>query len=315
MDSPLDPKHREQLLKLQQKYAVMGQDLSSYLDGLLHSDYLTYWDYIHLDTLLSLQNPKTQFPDEKVFITYHQITELYFNLVLWEIEQIVEHKNLDEAFFVARLQRIIRYFRNLTDSFDIMTEGMERGQFLKFRMSLLPASGFQSAQYRLIEICSTDMINLVEATSREALEEHSDIGQQVEKLYWRSGATELASGKKTLTLQQFEEKYMKQFQETGMKHRARNLWKLYVNNFSGNVKIISCLREYDLLANVFWPLAHLKSAARYLHKDPDDIKATGGTNWQKYLPPRFQKILFFPLLWSEQEREEWGKPGVEKALS
>lgn len=315
MDSPLDPKHREQLLKLQQKYAVMGQDLSSYLDGLLHSDYLTYWDYIHLDTLLSLQNPKTQFPDEKVFITYHQITELYFNLVLWEIEQIVEHKNLDEAFFVARLQRIIRYFRNLTDSFDIMTEGMERGQFLKFRMSLLPASGFQSAQYRLIEICSTDMINLVEATSREALEEHSDIGQQVEKLYWRSGATELASGKKTLTLQQFEEKYMKQFQETGMKHRARNLWKLYVNNFSGNVKIISCLREYDLLANVFWPLAHLKSAARYLHKDPDDIKATGGTNWQKYLPPRFQKILFFPVLWSEQERAEWGKPGVEKALS
>ncbi len=315
MDSPLDPKHREQLLKLQQKYAVMGQDLSSYLDGLLHSDYLTYWDYIHLDTLLSLQNPKTQFPDEKVFITYHQITELYFNLVLWEIEQIVEHKNLDEAFFVARLQRIIRYFRNLTDSFDIMTEGMERGQFLKFRMSLLPASGFQSAQYRLIEICSTDMINLVEATSREALEEHSDIGQQVEKLYWRSGATELASGKKTLTLQQFEEKYMKQFQETGMKHRARNLWKLYVNNFSGNVKIISCLREYDLLANVFWPLAHLKSAGRYLHKDPDDIKATGGTNWQKYLPPRFQKILFFPVLWSEQERAEWGKPGVEKALS
>lgn len=315
MDSPLDPKHREQLLKLQQKYAVMGQDLSSYLDGLLHSDYLTYWDYIHLDTLLSLQNPKTQFPDEKVFITYHQITELYFNLVLWEIEQIVEHKNLDEAFFVARLQRIIRYFRNLTDSFDIMTEGMERGQFLKFRMSLLPASGFQSAQYRLIEICSTDMINLVEATSREALEEHSDIGQQVEKLYWRSGATELASGKKTLTLQQFEEKYMRQFQETGMKHRARNLWKLYVNNFSGNVKIISCLREYDLLANVFWPLAHLKSAARYLHKDPDDIKATGGTNWQKYLPPRFQKILFFPVLWSEQERAEWGKPGVEKALS
>ena len=315
MDSPLDPKHREQLLKLQQKYAVMGQDLSSYLDGLLHSDYLTYWDYIHLDTLLSLQNPKTQFPDEKVFITYHQITELYFNLVLWEIEQIVEHKNLDEAFFVARLQRIIRYFRNLTDSFDIMTEGMERGQFLKFRMSLLPASGFQSAQYRLIEICSTDMINLVEATSREALEEHSDIGQQVEKLYWRSGATELASGKKTLTLQQFEEKYMRQFQETGMKHRARNLWKLYVNNFSGNVKIISCLREYDLLANVFWPLAHLKSAGRYLHKDPDDIKATGGTNWQKYLPPRFQKILFFPVLWSEQERAEWGKPGVEKALS
>ena len=314
MDSPLDPKLRDQLLKLQRKYAVMGQDLSSYLDGLLHSDYLTYWDYIHLDTLLSLQNPKTQFPDEKVFITYHQITELYFNLVLWEIDQIVEHKRLDETFFIVRLERIIRYFKNLTDSFDIMTEGMEREQFLKFRMSLLPASGFQSAQYRLIEICSTDMVNLVEITFRGSAEEHGDMVRLVERLYWRSGATELASGKKTLTLQQFEEKYLEQFQEAGLKHRERNLWKLYSINFSGNSKIISCLREYDLLANVFWPLAHMKSAARYLHKDPDDIKATGGTNWQKYLPPRFQKIMFFPELWTEKEKAEWGRPGVEKAL-
>lgn len=314
MDSSLDSKLQEQLLKLQRKYAVMGQDLSSYLDGLLHSDYLTYWDYIHLDTLLSLQNPKTQFPDERVFITYHQITELYFNLVLWEIEQIVERATLDETFFIARLDRILRYFKNLADSFDIMTDGMERDQFLKFRMSLLPASGFQSAQYRLIEICSTDMINLVDVQYRGGMEAYSDIGQQVEKLYWRSGATELASGKKTLTLQQFEEKYMKLFQETGMKHREKNLWKLYVKNFSGNTRVISLLREYDLFANVYWPLAHMKSAARYLHKDPEDIKATGGTNWQKYLPPRFQKIMFFPELWSDKEKSEWGRAAVEKAL-
>jgi tryptophan 2,3-dioxygenase len=44
-----------------------------------------------------------------------------------------------------------------------------------------------------------------------------------------------------------------------------------------------------------------------LKLDPEDIKATGGTNWQKYLPPRFQKIIFFPSLWSSQEKEEWGK--------
>ena len=79
-----------------------------------------------------------------------------------------------------------------------MVEGMEKDQFLKFRMSLLPASGFQSAQYRLIEISCTDMINLVNASEREALTEYSDIDQQIEKLYWRSGATELATGKRTL---------------------------------------------------------------------------------------------------------------------
>lgn len=306
----LNPTLIEQVKKLQQKYAVMGQDLSSYLDGLLHADYLTYWDYIHLDTLLSLQNPKTQFPDEKIFIVYHQITELYFNLILWEIEQVAEKETLTEKFFVERLDRIVRYFQLLENSFAVMVNGMEREQFLKFRMSLLPASGFQSAQYRLIEICSTDTINLVNSAERDALVEYSDIDQQIDKLYWRSGATELATGSKTLTLQQFEDKYIKLFRETGMKYRKKNLWKLYDTNFKGSVDAIARMREFDQLANVLWPLAHLKSAGHYLHRDPEDIKATGGTNWQKYLPPRFQKIIFFPELWSAEERADWGKAAI-----
>ena len=107
---------------------------------------------------------------------------------------------------------------------------------------------------------------------------------------------------------------MDQFLETGLKHRDRNLWKLYLNNFRDDPELTAALREYDLLANVFWPLSHMKSAARYLQKDPEDIKATGGTNWQKYLPPRFQKIMFFPSLWSDQEKMDWGKAGVEKAM-
>jgi tryptophan 2,3-dioxygenase len=310
MDSPLDPVLTEQLQKLRQKYAAMGQDLSSYLDGLLYSDYLTYWDYIHLDTLLSLQNPKTSFKDEKVFIVYHQITELYFNLILWEIEQIVDHPNLDEKFFCARLDRINRYFQQLVGSFEIMVLGLEKEQFLKFRMSLLPSSGFQSGQYRMIEICSTDLINLVNTKDREAIGENSTIDQQIEKMYWRSGATELATGKKTLTLQQFEEKYMGQFKDMGDKHRDKNLRKLYQKHFPDSAEVKSRLRELDELANVRWPLAHYKSAAKYLQKNPEDIKATGGTNWQKYLPPRFQKIIFYPELWSETEKQEWGKAGL-----
>lgn len=313
MDSSLDPGLRDLLTRLQQKYDVMGQDLNSYLDGLLHADYLTYWDYIHLDTLLSLQNPKTRFPDEKVFIIYHQITELYFNLILWEIDQLSSKADLDEKFLVERLDRMIRYFQNLCASFDIMTDGMEREQFLNFRMSLLPASGFQSAQYRVIELKSTDMINLVDPVSRPTMVGKT-LAEQLEKLYWRSGATELKSGKKTLTLRQFEEKYIQNFLEIGKEFAGKNLWQIYANRFAGRDEVVRRLREFDLLANVFWPLSHMKSAARYLHKDPEDIKATGGTNWQKYLPPRFQKIHFFPTLWTEAEKAEWGRPAVEKAL-
>ena len=51
----LSPEIIEKLNLLQEKYSSVGQDLASYLDGLLYADFLTYWDYINLDTLLTLQ--------------------------------------------------------------------------------------------------------------------------------------------------------------------------------------------------------------------------------------------------------------------
>lgn len=305
----------EQLKKLRAKYDFMGQDISSYLDGLLYSDYITYWDYIHLETLLSLQNPRTSFPDEKVFIIYHQITELYFKLVLLEIEQIAGRQNIDAQFFMDRIDRIVRYFKNLENSFEIMVKGMEKDQFQKFRMALLPASGFQSAQYRFIEIGSTDMINLVAADERDSLRGH-DIKGMVEKLYWKRGATDLGTGSKTLTLQQFENHYMQAFYEAGVQYQDTNLRQIFLRNFADSPErdaIVSRLREYDLYVNIYWPLAHMKSAGAYLIKDPDVLKATGGTNWQKYLPPKFQKRMFFPDLWSPAEIESWGRAAFTRS--
>jgi tryptophan 2,3-dioxygenase len=316
-DKPVDENLINQLKKLQVKYDYMGQDLSSYLDGLLYSDYLTYWDYIHLDTLLSLQNPKTSFPDEQVFIIYHQITELYFKLAMLEIEQISRKENIDENFFIARLDRIISYFENLESSFSIMVKGMEKEQFLKFRMALLPASGFQSAQYRFIELGSTDLINLVAMDARESLRTGS-AKEMLEKIYWKFGATDFATGKKTLTLIQFENKYMEDFLKAAVQYKENNLRQIYLRNFTNSPQkqeIIKRLREYDTYVNVYWPLAHLRSAGNYLKKDPEDIKATGGTNWQKYLPPRFQKRMFFPELWDEKEQQEWGTAAIKRQFA
>jgi tryptophan 2,3-dioxygenase len=316
VEQTVEPELIEQLKKLQAKYDAMGQDLSSYLDGLLYSDYLTYWDYIHLDTLLSLQTPKTHFKDEYVFIMYHQITELYFRMILNELEQIAEKEDIDETFFMQRLDRLIVFFRNLEGSFDIMVHGMEKDQFMKFRMALLPSSGFQSGQYRLIEISSTDMINLVSYQDRESVR-NAELPVMLEKLYWKSGATELDTGKKTLTLQQFEAKYMGDFLERGIKFKNTNLWQIFLQRFSNSPRkeeLIHKMKTYDHLVNVMWRLSHLKTSAHYLKRDPDNVPATGGTNWQKYLPPRFQKIMFFPELWSAEEKAEWGKAAVVKAF-
>lgn len=310
------PEIEERLAQLQEKYGAMGQDMISYLDGLLYSDFLTYWDYIHLDTLLSLQSPKTPFPDEEIFIIYHQITELYFKLALHECKQITGKATLTADFFAARLKRINRYFEALTQSFEIMVDGMEKEQFLKFRMSLLPSSGFQSGQYRMIEIYATDFINLVAKDKREELK-NAGIEEQFEYLYWKFGATELSTGKKTLTLKQFEKKYAKTFIELGKANTGINFNALYHQLNSANAatpELANELRQLDVNVNVNWPLAHFKSAVRYLQREPEEIKATGGTNWQKYLPPRFQKRIFYPELWSAEEMENWGKGWVENAL-
>ena len=303
---------------LKEKYDAMGQDLVSYLDGLLYADYLTYWDYIHLDTLLSLQNPRTPFPDEQIFIMYHQITELYFKLCLHELEQIAEH-DADVAFISARLERVNRYFINLTHSFEVMVDGMEQEQFLKYRMSLLPASGFQSAQYRMIEMYATDFRYLVDKDHRERLQtSNASLKEQFEHIYWKAGATELESGKKTLTLKQFEAKYTKRLVELAERNALRNVYaKLRELQKRGEdlTALKEKMRHFDVLVNVNWPLMHYKSAVRYLQRNPSDIAATGGTNWQKYLPPRFQRRIFYPELWSEQEKEEWGKAWVEEVIS
>jgi tryptophan 2,3-dioxygenase len=312
----ISPEIEQRLNLLQEKYEAMGQDMTSYLDGLLYADFLTYWDYIHLDTLLSLQSPKTPFPDEEIFIIYHQITELYFKLSLHECKQISTQADLTPEFFTARLKRINNYFEALTHSFIIMVEGMEKEQFLKFRMSLLPASGFQSGQYRMIEIYATDFLNLVAKDKRNELA-HAPIEEQFEFIYWKFGATELATGKKTLTLKQFEQKYAKRFIELAHDNVTSNFSTLAAK-LANEGKLTDALkhelRRLDVNVNVNWPLSHYKSAVRYLHREPLEISATGGTNWQKYLPPRFQKRIFYPSLWSAQEIDEWGKAWVEHAL-
>ena len=138
-----------------------------------------------------------------------------------------------------------------------------------------------------------------------------------ENIYWNKGATELASGKKTLTLKQFEKKYSKQFIQLAKDCKEKNIWAKYKSLSSDEQKnpdLVNTLRQLDVNVNVNWPLVHYKSAVRYLQQDEKQVAATGGTNWQKYLPPRFQKRIFYPELWSKEETEEWGKAWVESAV-
>ncbi|MFM2375465.1 MAG: hypothetical protein RLZZ165_562 [Bacteroidota bacterium] len=309
----LSPEIHRRLKQIAEKYDALGQDMLSYLDGLLYSNMLTYWDYIHLDTLLSLQNPRTDFQDEKIFVVYHQITELYFKLIRHELQQLRENGGTDLSVWNKHLRRMLNYFKNLSNSFDVMVEGMDRDQFLKFRMSLLPASGFQSVQYRMIELESTGAVNLMDPKERQLKGAPDSVEAAYEALYWKFGNLELKTGKKTLTLRMFEQKYDDELRKMAIDLEHKNIHALYLRlpeDLRDDEGLKVTLREYDLYANVFWALSHYRSAVKYLQGDPDIIAATGGTNWQKYLPPRFQKVVYFPDLWTQEERDEWGKAWV-----
>ena len=314
----IQPEIAEKVRQLEEKFKNSGQDLGSYLDGLLYDKYLTYWDYISLDTLLSLQNTKTHFPDEAIFIGYHQITELYFKLIIHEQKQLVEAEALTVDFFVEKLNRIIRYFRIQTDSFDVMIRGMEREQFLKFRMALLPASGFQSGQFRMIEIYATPLHNLVVHANRKDFRSNEKLEEVYQNIYWKRGGISTDTGEKTLTLRQFEEKYDEVFLKLAKDLKGKTLYELY-NSLSeadrNNKRLIEALRNLDVTVNVNWLLIHIGAAQRYLMIKKNAVKATGGTNWKEFLPPGFQKITFFPELWSEEEMSTWGKQWVEEMIT
>ncbi len=332
----MDKEIEEKVAKLEAKYASMGQDMNAYLDGLLLSNYLPYWEYTSVDTLLTLQKPRTDFPDEVIFIMYHQITELYFRLILHEMEQIAGNgKNvlpngqdlgwkdkLTGAFLVERLKRINMYFEALTQSYGVMEHGMDKEQFLRFRMALLPASGFQSAQYRKIEICATSLKNLVHKDHRANFATTEDneegIRAMFEHIYWKAGATELETGQKTLTLKQFERKYGEELIALALDYRDKNIWAKYQGldkEEHQNPELLEQMKLLDANVNVNWPLQHYRTAARYLLREKDEVAATGGTNWQQYLPPRFMKRIFFPELWTEKEKDEWGKSWLISQLN
>ena len=217
----------ELLQRIEDKFQAIGQNTNTHLEGLIWAKPITYWDYIHTDALLNLQIQRSTLPDEMVFIMYHQINELLFKMILWEINQVSDCLELTTPFFTEKLSRISRYFDMLANSFDIMGDGMDVEQYLKFRNTLTPASGFQSAQYRLIEFASTDLINLIDYRFRATIDRNTPYEHAFEHLYWQAAGKDHATGKKSFLIMEFERKYKAMFLREMEECNTINLWQKF----------------------------------------------------------------------------------------
>ena len=297
------------LAKLEEKFKRDGQNINAHLEGLLHAKYITYWDYVQLDNLLSLQTQRTVHPDEMVFIMYHQVNELLFKMILWEIAQVSEQEKPSAEFFSVRLARISRYFDMLSSSFDIMKEGMEKEQYLQFRNTLTPASGFQSAQYRLIEFSSTELINLIDFRFRATIDRNTPYSHAYDHLYWQAAGKDHATGEKSTLIKLFEERYRDEFLRWMEKYNTINLWTKFKTLPAAdqqNPVLVKAMRHYDYTVNVSWVMAHYHAAEFYLSTGNKTVEATGGSDWKKYMHPKYQRRIFFPDLWSKEELTNWG---------
>jgi tryptophan 2,3-dioxygenase len=296
--------------EIDKKYQAINQKTEAHLEGLLWSKPITYWDYIQTDALLNLQIQRTTLPDENVFIMYHQINELLFKMILGEIRQVSNATKLETIFFTERLMRISRYFDMLTTSFTIMKEGMEPEQYMKFRHTLTPASGFQSAQYRLIEFCSTDLINLIDHRFRETIDRNTPFEHAFEHLYWQAAGKDYKTGEKSYFLQEFEKKYKKEFLATMQEYNTINLWRKFrelPETDQQNPNLVAAMRHYDKTVNITWVMGHYNAAKKYIDNGKGSGEATGGSDWKKYMHPKYQRRIFFPKLWSEEELKNWGE--------
>ena len=122
----------------------------------------TYWDYIQVDQLLNLQGglagDDSKLSNEEIlFITVHQVFELWFKLIHGELTAIrdrfkaEELTNEDMIDIVTRLERCTTILRVANGHWEVV-ETLPPREYLRFRSKLMPASGFQSAQLRQIEI-------------------------------------------------------------------------------------------------------------------------------------------------------------------
>jgi tryptophan 2,3-dioxygenase len=115
---------------------------------------LSYGSYLKVPELLSLQRGLSQEHDELLFIVAHQAYELWFKVILFELEAARGRIDADDVFFARHyLHRVYVIEKLLVEQIEVL-ETMSPQDFLAFRSQLAPASGFQSVQFREIEFLS-----------------------------------------------------------------------------------------------------------------------------------------------------------------
>ncbi len=238
----------------------------------MSNDEVTYGSYLALDELLSLQHPRStpEHPDELLFIIVHQASELWFKLILHELDAL--HARLEENDTLGALtsvKRVNALVRIVTSQLNAL-ETLPPQRFAQFRGYLGTSSGSQSVQFRAIEAMS----GLRDPHFIQVLEEHGPIPELIQQALDRQPLQE-------------------QFNRVLANHSV-TLEQVYTEENQRPLQMLAeSLLEYEQ-GFAMWRFLHVQLVERIIGPSTG---GTGGTLGSKYLQKTVSQ-RFFPDLWA-----------------
>jgi len=235
---------------------------------------ISYADYLALDELLSLQRLRAKHGDELLFIVVHQASELWFKVLLHELELLITNmQENDVAGALGRMQRINALMRIVASQLSAL-DTLPPQRFAEFRGILGSSSGSQSLQFRALEAIS----GLRDEHFLHVLREHGDIPPLIQRIIERP------------TLQAML--------DSMLEHHGVTLESLYSESQQAPLYLLAeSLLEYEQAFGL-WRFLHVQLVERIIGPMTG---GTGGTLGAKYLQRTISQ-RFFPKLWEVRAR-------------
>lgn len=237
---------------------------------------VTYPSYLALDELLSLQRPrsKPEHPDELLFIIVHQASELWFKLILHELNGLIDLlESNDTLGALTSVRRVNALVHIVTGQLSAL-ETLPPQRFAQFRGYLGTSSGSQSVQFRAIEAMS----GMRDEHFMQVLKQHGEIDPLVRKALERP------------TLQQLYDGLLEAHNVT--------LEQVYAETNQRPLQMLAeSLLEYEQ-GFAMWRFLHVQLVERIIGPG---TSGTGGTLGSKYLQKTISQ-RFFPKLWEVRSR-------------
>ena len=257
------------------------------------SQSMTYGDYLHLDALLSAQQPLSPDHNEMLFIIQHQTSELWMKLMLHELRAAiadVAEDELSDAF--KKLARVSKIMEQLVHAWDVLAT-MTPPEYSAIRPYLANSSGFQSAQYRCIEFA----LGNKNATMLKPHAHRPDLLAQVQAAYaapslYDEALRLLARRGLSIPASHLQRDWTQSYVESDAVEQA---WLVAYRNPKQHFDLYQLGEELTDLEDAFrlWRFRHVTTVERVIGFK----RGTGGTGGVSYLRKMLDVVLF-PEIWT-----------------